>query len=249
MDGSDSLDRRLRLKIRDERGREGLTPVLVDRMLAELRSAGEAGIVTLESDGESFCDGMDLAALAAPDVDPAAALHRFADLLEALETTPRPVIALVHGAARGGGVGLAAAADVVIAAPEATFGLPEVLFGLIPAVVFPVLARRVGHARARRLALSASTLTAHEARAVGLVDEVADDLEVAFRVHARRFDRLDRRALAGVKSIAAAHASGAEGYRHEAFARFRELAASPETRDRIDRFLAGETPWPDGGAS
>jgi enoyl-CoA hydratase/carnithine racemase len=237
------------LKIRDERGRERLTPALVEHLMSALTEARGAGIVTLESDGEVFCDGMDLGGLDGRDVDAAAALHRFAELLDAVEGTPRPVVALVHGAARGGGVGLAAAADVVLATPAATFGLPEVLFGLIPAVVFPVLARRVGHARARRLALSASTLTAHEARAIGLVDEVADDLEVALGVHARRFDRLDRRALAGVKSIAAAWASGSGGYRRDAVARFGELLASPETRDRIGRFLAGETPWPDGDTS
>jgi len=202
--------------------------------------------VTLESDTDAFCEGLDLGSLAAGDIDPAAALGLFTDLLDTIEATPRPIIALVNGPARGGGVGLAAAADLVLAAPHATFGLPEALFGLIPAMIFPVLARRVGHARARWLALSAVTLTAQEARHFGLVDELADDLEAALGRHAHRFQRMDPRALGAVKSIAAVHGATPAGYREHAAARFHQLVASPETRKRIQRFLAGETPWPEG---
>jgi enoyl-CoA hydratase/carnithine racemase len=240
------LDTLLRLNIRDERGDGRLNPALVERLLAELRSVGEAPIVTLESDTEAFCEGLDLSALAAGDVDPTAAIGRFADLLDTMEAAPRPIIALVNGPARGGGVGLAAAADFVLAAPHATFGLPEAIFGLIPAMVFPVLARRVGHARARWLALSAVTLTAREAWRLGLVDEVADDLETALRRHVHRLQRLDLRALGAVKSIAVAHVAAPADYRGYATARFQQLVASPETRERIRRFLAGETPWPEG---
>jgi polyketide biosynthesis enoyl-CoA hydratase PksH len=237
---------RLRLVIRDELGNGRLNTGLVERLLANLRLETEAVIVTLEGVGEAFCEGLDMELLA-DGVDSTTALEQFADLLHAIEATPRPVIALVNGPAWGGGVGLAAAADLVLASPRATFGLPEVLFGLVPAMVFPVLVRRVGHARARWLALSAATLTAGEAHRLGLVDELTDDLEGALARHSRRLERLDPRAMAAVKSMAVAHASSRAGYREHAVGAFQHLAASAQTRERIDRFLNGQTPWPPRG--
>jgi len=237
----------LRLAIQDERGQQRLSPALVERLIAELEADSDASAVVLEGGGDAFCEGLDLSALAERDIEATAALGRFADLLDAIERTPRPVVALVDGAAMGGGVGLAAAADLVLAGPRATFGLPEALFGLIPAMVFPVLARRIGHARSRWLALSARTLTAEEAWRIGLVDEVADDLEAALDRHARRLERLDPRAMAAIKRIAALHASTIAAYRESAAALFHELLERPEARERIARFLEGRTPWPDRG--
>jgi polyketide biosynthesis enoyl-CoA hydratase PksH len=240
---------RLRLTIRDERGTVRLTPENVERLLATLDGDRDAGIVTLEGCGGAFCDGMDLAELVRHDGDVASALDRFARLLHALATTPRPVVALVDGSAVGGGVGLAAAADLVLATPRATFGLPEALFGLIPAVAFPAIARRVGPARARWLAMSAATLSAADAMRLGLVDDVVDDLEAAYARHARRLERLDARAMAAVKSMSAEYEHALETYHARAATAFAHLLATGEARDRIGRFLAGDTPWPDGGVS
>ncbi|HUF12445.1 MAG TPA: enoyl-CoA hydratase/isomerase family protein [Longimicrobiales bacterium] len=239
---------RLRLKIRDEQGRERLDAGLVARLLAELEAAGEATLVTLESEGQAFCEGMDLGALTALGADAAAALETYAMLLRAIERTPRPVVALVNGPAMGGGVGLLAAADIVIASPRATFALPEALFGIIPATVFPLVARRVGPARARWLALTGIAIPAEEAWRIGLVDELSDDPEAALARHARRWDRMDARALAEVKALSAAYNATPRDYHETAGLRFRQLLESPETRRRIDRFLSGKTPWPEGHA-
>jgi polyketide biosynthesis enoyl-CoA hydratase PksH len=126
--------------------------------------------------------------------------------------------------------------------------MPEALFGLIPAVILPVVARRVGPARARWLALSALTVSAAEAWRIGLVDEVSDDPEAALDRYARRFDRIDLRAVAEVKRLAAAHDATPQGYHERAALAFERLLVSAETRARVNRFLAGQTPWPDGGA-
>jgi len=95
-------------------------------------------------------------------------------LFAAVAGSPKPVVARVNGAARGGGVGLLAAADVVVAATTATFVFTEVRLGIIPAIISPFVVARTGTARARRLFLTAETFGAAEAAAFGLVDHVAE---------------------------------------------------------------------------
>ena len=213
----------------------------IDRVAESLRAAEATRILVLEGADGTFCEG------GALDDTEEARPRRFAALLAALERDPRPVVALVDGPALGAGAGLAAAADVVIATPRATFGLPETLLGLIPAMVFPALARRIGIPRARRLALGAEPLSADEAFRVGLVDEVGTDLEAALARHARRLARMDPHAVATFKALLADHFPMPPAYEEQAAARLRELLARPETRARIQRFLSGQAPWPDEG--
>jgi enoyl-CoA hydratase/carnithine racemase len=116
-------------------------------------------------------------------------------------------------------------------------------------MVFPVIARRVGPARARWLALGAPTITAADAWRLGLVDEVVDDLEAALARHARRLGHLDPRAVAEVKAMSALYETDVGAYHARATTSFALLLASADTRDRIDRFLAGESPWTERGGS
>jgi methylglutaconyl-CoA hydratase len=97
---------------------------------------------------------------------------RLAELLRAVRESPKPVIACVQGPAFGGGVGLAAAADIAIASTEARFRLPEVQLGLAPAVISPYVIEAIGVRNARRYFLSGEPLSAERARDVGLVHEV-----------------------------------------------------------------------------
>jgi enoyl-CoA hydratase/carnithine racemase len=234
---------RLRLVIGERAGAARLTGALCERLASEIADAPRARIVTIEGGAPgAFCEGLDLGAAAEGPADPAALAH-FRALLLAIERAGAPVVALVDGPALGGGAGLAAAADLVLASPRASFALPEALLGLVPAVVLPHLARRIGVARARLLALSARPVAAAEALAIGLVDEVADDLEAALARWARRFARTDPRALAAVKTLAAEHFGAPSGYGDDALARFSALLASEPTRARIRAFLAGDAPW------
>lgn len=238
---------RQRLVIHDQTAPGRLTPALIERLLADLAAKTEAAVVTLEGRNGVFCEGFDLTVLAGSDTSEQGTvrLERFGALLDAIAATPRPVIALVDGPALAGGVGLAAAADLVIATPRASFALPETLFGLVPAMVFPVLASRIGAPRARWLALGGAPLTASEAWRLGLVDDLADDLEDALGRHERRLSRLDPRAVAAVKAMARVHDATPERYRAHAVASFHDLRISDETRERIQRFIAGDTPWPE----
>ena len=106
--------------------------------------------------------------------DPIARLNRsFGAVLEAIATLPVPTLGVVRGSALGGGLGLAAALDRVIACEDAVFAMPEVTLGIAPAQIAPFVVRRIGAARAYWLMATAQRLDAHAALAAGLVDCVA----------------------------------------------------------------------------
>ncbi|MDQ3669595.1 MAG: enoyl-CoA hydratase-related protein, partial [Actinomycetota bacterium] len=99
-------------------------------------------------------------------------------MLAAIDECPAPVVARVQGYALGGGSGIAACADVVVAGEDATFGFSEVKLGIIPAVISPFVVARIGSA-ARRYFLTGERFGAETALRIGLVDEVAPDPDVA----------------------------------------------------------------------
>lgn len=103
------------------------------------------------------------------------------ELFHKVASFPRPVVARVNGPAIGGGVGLMAACDIVIAADSAVFAFSEVRLGIVPAIISPFCIRRLGPCVARRLFLTGERIDAREAWRLGLVDEVvaAADLDAA----------------------------------------------------------------------
>lgn len=210
----------------------------VDRLHERVRAV-RRGTLTLEGAAGVFCEGGALDPAASGEPRP----ERFADLLRAIEEAPVVVLAVVDGPALGAGAGLAAAADLVIATPRARFGLPETVMGLVPAMVFPVLARRLGVARARRLALGAAALTAEEALAAGLVDEIAADGETAAARARRRLARQDPDAVAALKALVAGHFAAGAAYESAAADALRARWASGETRRRVRRYAEGDAPW------
>lgn len=163
-----------------------------ETMIAELTAAFEllaaapqVRVVVLGGEGKAFCAGADLrwmerAAANSQEVNLADA-RRFARMMQAIATCPKPVIARVHGAAFGGGVGLCCAADIVIAARGARFSVSEARFGILPSVIGPYLNNAVGKRHALRLALSAAVIDADHAQRLGLVHQVTgpDELDAA----------------------------------------------------------------------
>ena len=132
--------------------------------------------VVLSANGKSFCAGGDLAWMRAQfDADRAARIaeaSRLANMLRLLDELPKLLIAVIHGQAFGGGVGLASVCDIVLAPPETKFALSETRLGLIPATIAPFVVRRIGPANARRYALNANPFGAEEAKIMGLVSEI-----------------------------------------------------------------------------
>ena len=96
----------------------------------------------------------------------------------ALDTVRIPLIARVHGAAIGGGTGLAAVADIAIASTDAMFGFTEVKLGILPAVISPFALAKIGRSAARELFLTGARFDAERAREIGLVQRVVDDADV-----------------------------------------------------------------------
>ncbi len=132
--------------------------------------------VVLTGNGASFSAGADLnwmrrmASLS--ESDNRADSARLAALMRTLDNLSKPTVARVHGAAYGGGVGLVACCDIVVASDAAKFGLSEVKLGLVPAVISPYVIAAIGAREARRLFLTAETFDAVEARRIGLVHHV-----------------------------------------------------------------------------
>jgi methylglutaconyl-CoA hydratase len=156
-------------------------------LIAELAEAfvdvGRARAVVLAGDGPSFSAGADVDWMRASaglsyeeNVADANALRR---MLESIDGCPAPVVARVQGHALGGGAGLVAAADVAIASRDATFAFSEVKLGIIPAVISPFALAKIGPGAARRYFVTGERFDAETALRIGLVDEVADDLDAA----------------------------------------------------------------------
>ncbi|MGH3467493.1 MAG: enoyl-CoA hydratase-related protein [Thermocrispum sp.] len=232
---------RLRITLPAATGGRPVIDLRLAEELAAVIEATTARYVTLEGPPGDFCEGLDLEALSRPTGVAEPTLRGYATLLRAVQEAPCPVVALVDGVALGGGLGLVAAADLVLATPRSTFGLPEVVAGLGPAVALPYVAQRTGLARARLLALDGGSVNAARAMKAGLVDEVVPDLEAALAAHAGRLLRTDRNAQRHLKGIAAAlRTPGSEA---DARRRFLALHHTDSTRTRIARLAAGDAPW------
>jgi methylglutaconyl-CoA hydratase len=159
--------------------RNAFDEILIDsltRAFLSFASDRETRVVILEGEGLTFCAGADIEwmrrAGSFSKSENEADAERMAHMLRALDTCPRPVVAIVQGAAIGGGVGLIAASDVVIAADDAVFSLAEVKLGILPSVISPFVLRAIGPRHARRYFLTGERFGAAEARRIGLVHEV-----------------------------------------------------------------------------
>jgi polyketide biosynthesis enoyl-CoA hydratase PksH len=182
-----------------------LDATTVHSLHATLRYAieGNARTVVLTGSGKDFCRGLDLAALQSNAEAIEKAVEVFAACLERIRLSPKPVVAFVEGKAIGGGVGLAAASDGVLATMNSTFELTELLFGLAPAVILPYLAFRIGLQKTRWMAMTAEPLTAERALKIGLVDICCDSLRASTSLKSltRRLNRLDPDALKSWKQM------------------------------------------------
>jgi methylglutaconyl-CoA hydratase len=172
----------LRVTLARPERRNAFDAQLISDLTDAFADVGDARAVVLAGDGESFCAGADIEWQRSAidlsfdqNVEDAMRLYR---MCETIDRCPAPVLARVHGYALGGGSGLVACADVAVAAPDATFGFSEVKLGIIPAVISPFVLPKLG-AHARRYFLTGERFDAGTALRVGLVEEVAADLDAA----------------------------------------------------------------------
>ena len=215
-------------------------------LIAELATAfvdvGRARAVVLAGEGPSFCAGADVEWMRSSvdltydeNVADALGLRR---MLEAIDGCPAPVICRVQGHALGGGAGLVACSDVVIAAPDAVFAFSEAKLGIVPAVISPFALAKIGPSWARRLFPSGERFGADLALRIGLVHELADDLDAAVeRVVAELRSAGPRAARAAKRLVIDAPLDGLETAR-----RIAERRTSDEGQEGLRAFLERRRP-------
>ncbi|HEX9182760.1 MAG TPA: enoyl-CoA hydratase-related protein [Burkholderiales bacterium] len=230
---------------------------LNDELIAALETAldvlekdAQARVLVLAGRGPAFCAGGDLARMEkAAKMTKARSRReasRFAKLLYRLHAYPKPVVARVHGAAFAGGMGLVAASDLVIAAEEAEFALPETRIGLVPAMISPYLVRAMGAQQARRYMLAGERLGAKEAQRIGFAHECvpAEQLDAAVDAICARLAQAGPEALARTKKLLQRVAGAAitPELAAETAAVLADVRAGAEAREGIRSFLEKRKP-------
>jgi methylglutaconyl-CoA hydratase len=230
---------------------------LNDELLSALETAldvleedAAARVLVLAGRGPAFCAGGDLARMEkAAKMTKARSRReagRFARLLYRMHLYPKPIVARVHGPAFAGGMGLVAAADLVVAAEEAEFALPETRIGLVPAMISPYLVRAMGAQQARRYMLTGERLSAREAHRIGFAHECAPaaELDAAVERICARLAQAGPGALARSKKLLQRVVGAAitPELANETAAVLAETRAGGEAREGIRSFLEKRKP-------
>jgi len=218
----------------------------LDAAFAQLDADATARVVVLAGRGKSFSAGADLnwmkAQGEASEAANVADARKLADMLARLATLTKPTIARVHGAALGGGMGLASACDICVASSKAVFATSEVKFGLTPATISPYVLRAIGPRQAHRYFLTAERIEATRAFELGLVHELVED-DAA--LDAKLAELVDAILLGGPQAQAAAkdliravaHQPVTEMVLNDTARRIAGLRATPEAREGLSAFL------------
>ncbi len=192
--------------------RNAFNETLIAELTAWARTVGSSGarVAILCGAGSVFCAGADVAWMAKM----AACTHdenvedarRAAALFQALNTLPLPLVGRVHGAALGGGAGLAAVCDVVISADTAVYGFTEAKLGILPSMISPFVLAKIGQSAARELFLTAARFSATRAQEIGLVHAVVAEADLDRAVDGCVAELLTSapQAVAGAKALIAA---------------------------------------------
>ena len=190
--------------------RNVLSPVMIAELTEFTRTLDQARAVVLSGAGPTFCAGGDLAWMQAQiEADRPQRLRearKLAEMLQALNTLPFPLIGRLHGGAFGGGIGMACVCDVVVAARGTQFCFSETRLGIIPATIGPYVLARIGEGQARRVFMSARMFGAEEAVTLGIVSRVvdADGLDAAIEAEVAPYLSTAPRAVAAAKALARA---------------------------------------------
>ncbi|MBK8270651.1 MAG: enoyl-CoA hydratase/isomerase family protein [Planctomycetes bacterium] len=228
--------------------------VVIAELTEAMNSASQSQdvrVVVLRGEGKSFCAGADVNWMKRmidysyeENVADATAM---ADMLAAIRKCQKPVIARVHGAAIGGGVGLTAACDMAVAVKSALFCLSEVKLGILPAVISPYVMEKMGPGPMRRYALTAEKFDAAEAHRLGLVSHVVEDeaqLDAWIAATAKAIMDNGPEALAACKRVLAdvQEQQTSAGKQQLTVERISKQRVTPEGQDGLKSFLEKRKP-------
>lgn len=237
--------------------RNALNPAMIEEMTTAFHfvaAATEVRVVVLVGEGPVFSAGADAEYMRSigtfGHAENVADAERVAELFAAIRDCPKPVVARVHGAAMGGGAGLAATCDIAVAAHDTRFAFSEARLGIVPAVISEFVLPKIGVAAATELYLTGETFGADKALAIGLIARAvpAADLDAAVE------DRVNALLVAGPEAQAAikrmlrfipgADPAAVRAYTTNLIA---ERRASDEGREGLAAFLERRKPgWTDG---
>ncbi len=151
-------------------------------MAATIGASPDTRAIVLSGNGKTFCAGGDLGWMKQQiEADRSTRMQearKLANMLKALNEMPTPLIGKIHGAAMGGGVGMACVCDMAVAADDTKFGLTETRLGLIPATISPYILARIGEGKARRVFMSSRIFGAKEAQSLGIIAKTVNATEL-----------------------------------------------------------------------
>jgi methylglutaconyl-CoA hydratase len=228
---------------------DGATARELSSAVLAVSTREDVRVVVLAGQGSVFCAGADLewmkAMAGATREENRADAAELADLFDAIDRSPKAVVARVQGAALGGGAGLVAAADIAVASDDARFGFTEARLGLVPGVISPYAVRKIGVSAARELFLTGERFDAARARGLGLVHHVVPlaDLDAAVDGRVNELLQSAPGAIAAAKALIRGVAGRpVEEVRELTIDAIADRRASDEGREGLAAFLEKRKP-------
>ena len=210
----------------------------------ELYRDEDTRIIILTGAGKSFCAGADLYWMKSmvkyskeQNINDS---NLLLDLFETIYNCPKPIIGCINGSAFGGGIGLIAVCDIVIAVPDCKFSFSEVKLGIIPAVISTYVVRRIGISNMRRLFITGERFDSNYAKQIGLVDHVAVDAELndVIKKYVELLSFSGPTAIKEIKNLINIYKkSDLDKYKEYTVEKISELRISEEGQEGINAFL------------
>lgn len=219
-------------------------------VLHQIAKQSDIRVVCLQGQGKSFCAGADLHWMKRMSTfsrnENVADANKLSELMYSLANLPQPTVVIVQGSVFGGGVGLVACCDIVIASDTARFCLSEVKLGLIPAVISPYVIAAMGMREAKRYMLTAETFFPEKAQELGLVHEIAEEqsLTVVRDEMLKQLLQNSPQALKAVKECCkeVSHVTDEHLLRERLAKRIAEIRVSKEAQEGMHAFFEKRQP-------
>ncbi len=219
----------------------------LDKVLSTVAEQSRLKAMVLAANGKAFCAGVDVADHTPDRVKPM--IREFGQLFTRLRTLPMPAIAVVQGAALGGGCELAIACDQVLAAESAKFGQPEIKLGVFPPIAAALFPQLIGYQQSARLLFSGETINAAEAARLGLVTYLSadDDLQATLDRLLTQFRGMSAAALRMAKrALLYGSDLGVTALREIEDLYLRDLMDTADAQEGIQAFMEKRQPiWSD----
>jgi len=202
----------MELQLNRPEQRNALTDAMIDTLhetVVQAQENAEISALVIRGNGGYFCAGADLGAMANPtnpDLDALKEIAQeksqaFAAMCTALSNCPLPIITVVEGHAVGGGLGLACISDICIAGTNSKFGLSAMRIGAMPGPIIPFVVERIGYSQTKLLAVTGNAVDAQKALQMGIVHEVADDVDMSLDNYLRAINSCGPEAVRHTKQM------------------------------------------------